>query len=207
MSEKEIGTPSSGGEGDASSKSTGGDFEGKQEDKVAYSTYKKAISELNNNRAARKELEQQLNEYRAREEQVEKEKLEQQGEYKKLLDLERKKNEEFLRERDEYKNSLITAHKLNAFKEKLPGRLASNEYYAFVDVNDIAIDPETNAIDESSVEATVNNFLTRHSRLVESTGKKLPNDAPQSRSPLSYEEWKRLPLKEKKERYNEVFEK
>ena len=62
---------------------------------VKYETYRKTVGAEKKLRAKVKEYEDKLNQIASEKEEAEKEKLAEQGEYKKLLELERKKREEF----------------------------------------------------------------------------------------------------------------
>lgn len=172
---------------------------------VSYSTYKKTLSQLKNLQEKYKEQGVTLDSYVQKEQQFEQKRLEEQGEYKKLLDLERQKLTQYEQERDNYKNKLITAHKLNAFNEKLPSKIANPKYYSHVPVEDILIDPETGLVDESSVDSVVSSFIKEHPTLLETRANPMPSDAPGTKSKLTHGEWLKLPLKEKKERMHEVF--
>ena len=184
-----------------------GEASGDQETgEVSYSTYKKTLSQLKNLQEKYKEQGLTLNSFVEKEQQLEQKRLEEQGEYKKLLDLERQKLSQYEQERDSYKNKLITAHKLNAFNEKLPSKIANPKYYSHVPVDDILIDPETGLVDDSSVDSVVSSFIKEHPTLLETKSNPMPSDAPGTKSTLTHAEWLKLPsLKEKKARMHEVY--
>ena len=174
---------------------------------VAYSTYRKVLSQEKNLRARLEEANSKLAEQKAKEQAEEEKRLSEQGEYKKLLDLERKKREELEGKNAEYHRSILDAHKLNAFKEKLNGRVANPAYYDFVDLDNIVINPDTGDIDEVSVQSVVDKFVMEHSPLIKSDRPRLPNDAPKDshNSTLDFEAWKKLPLADKKKRMAEAI--
>ncbi len=191
-----------GGDSDNKTGKASGDQESGE---VSYSTYKKTLSQLKNLQDKYKEQGLTLDTYVKKEQKLEQQRLEEQGEYKKLLDLERQKLTQYEQERDSYKNKLITAHKLNAFNEKLPSKIANPKYYSHVPVEDILIDPETGLVDDSSVDSVVSSFIKEHPTLLETRSNPMPSDAPGSKSKLPYAEWLKLPYEEKKARMHEVY--
>ena len=182
-----------------------GEASGGQEERVSFTTYKKTLTQLKNMQEKYREKESLLDEFQRKEKEIEQKRLEEQGEYKKLLDMERQKLTKYEQERDQYKNKLITAHKLNAFTEKLPSKISRPEYYKHIDVDSIIIDPETGMVDESSVDNAVNLFIKEHHQLLDTKRVSMPSDSPNGSSKLTYEEWSKLPAKEKRKRLNEVY--
>ena len=176
-------------------------------DFVKYETYKKTLNQEKNLRAKLEQTSQQLEEFKRIEQEREEKALQEQGEYQKLLEIERKKREEMEQKATQYEQSIMQAHKLNAFKEKLPGRIANPAYYDFVDLEKIVINPDTGEIAEESVQSAVDEFLGSHQRLIVTKNGGLPNQAPTdgSAGKLSLDQWKKFPLKERKERMSEVF--
>lgn len=178
-----------------------------RKDFVKYETYKKTLNQEKNLRAKLEQASQELEEFKRKEQELEEKTLQEQGEYQKLLELERKKREEMEQKASQYEQSIMQAHKLNAFKEKLPGQIANPAYYDFVDLEKIVINPETGEIAEESVQSAVDEFLGSHQRLIVTKNSGLPNQAPTdgSAGKLSLDQWRKLPLKERKERMSEVF--
>lgn len=196
------------GSGDQGNPSVVGDAPGKSKDEpVSYDSYKRALDDVHKLKRAKKEAEERIKLFEQAEREREQKYLEEQGNYKKLLEQERERVKALEQDRDSFKNEIILSHKLSAFKEKLPGKLASNEYYSFVPHEEILVDPETNTIDEASVESVVKSFVERHSRLIEGRKGSLPDNAPRSKTALTYNEWLKLPAKEKRERLPEIMSK
>lgn len=172
------------------------DNQGK-DDKVAYDSYRKAVSEKKKAQAYAAEMEARLKEFEQNQRASEEAKLKEEGDLKKLLDL-RNQDLERLKEQntqlanagESYKKQIDDTWKLQAFFEKLPGTIDNNEYLNFVDIDGIVFkDPETREIDPSSVENTVAKFMEKHGRLVDIRNKKsLPSDAPKSVAPKSFAE-------------------
>lgn len=176
---------------------------------VSYSAYKKSLTQEKNLRARVQEYEEKLRAIEEEKAKKEAEELAKQGEFKKLLELEKAKREELEASNNEYKKSILDAHKLNAFKEKLKGKVANPAYYDFVDIESIVMNPETGEIEETSVQNVVDRFVTEHSALIKTDRPRLPDNAPKDGggSNLDYESWKKLPLIERKKRMAEVMAK
>lgn len=167
--------------------------EGKN-DVVAYESYQKVLNEKKNVQAKMSEIEKQYNEMLAAQKAQEEAKLNEQGEYQKLVELkdqkikelESKMNEAF-QEKSMVKKDLEDTWKLQAFYQKLNGNVKRNEYLSFVDLDSIVIDPETRQVDETSVENVVSKFMENHGDLVQvRKPASLPSDAPKGRAPKSF---------------------
>jgi hypothetical protein len=161
-------------------------------DVVSYETHKKLLGQRKKDLERLGAMEAELESIRADKAREEEEKLTEQGKFKELLlkkekELEEVKAREIARERD-----LLDAHKLNASREKLPGRIANPEYYSHVDLDSIKFDSETRQIDSESLNDTVNLFLKNHSVLLENTeSKKLPDNAPKGNGQRTLSEMSR----------------
>lgn len=193
------------GESSGGTANNTGEASGGQQGEVSYTTYKKTLTQLKNLQEKHKENESLLMQYQQKEKESEQKRLEEQGEYKKLLEMERTKLSQFEEERDQYKNKLITAHKLNAFTEKLPSKISRPEYYKHIDVESIIIDPETGLVDETSVDNAVSSFVKDHHQLLDTKRVPMPSDSPSGSSKLTYDQWMKLPVKEKRARIREVY--
>jgi hypothetical protein len=179
-----------------------------KKDVVQYETYKNVLSQHKKSKSENEELRSKLEAYERKERETEEKRLSEQGEYKKLLELERKKLAEAENKRLQYERDLLDSHKLNAVRERLPGKVKRPEYYSFIDTDKIIIDPSTGMVDDSSVTEVVESFIKEHSSLLDrAANKDLPYNAPgNSTGKISYDEWLKLPLKEQKARRNEVME-
>ncbi len=95
--------------------------------------------------------------------------------------------------------------KLQHFLDKLPGQPQNKKIMAFAPLEDIPmVDGKP---DELILESKVNEFLKEWGDLIGPANKKrLPNDGANPTSSLSYNEWLKLPLKERKARMKEVFD-
>jgi hypothetical protein len=181
---------------------------GEKKDFVQYETYSRVLSQHKKTKSENEQLAAELEAYRRKERELEEKRLSEQGEYKKLLELERKKRMEEEGKRQQYERDLLDAHKLNAVRERLPGKIKRPEYYSFIDVSKVVIDPETGIVDDRSVVEVVDGFVKEHGFLIERQGTRdLPYNAPGTgHSELTYEQWLKLPLKEQKARRKEVMD-
>ena len=186
----------------------------KQQNTVAYESFAKALDEKKRAQAKSDELQRQLDEIQNRAKIEEETKLKEKGEFQKLLELREQKVvklEEQLKMAEDRasgaERAVTDTWKLSHFYEKLPGKLKNKEYLTFVPLEDIVLNPETKDVDTESLDKVVNTFMEKHGHLVEKQSKgRLPGDAANGTvSTLSYEQWKKLPLKEKKEKYHQVF--
>lgn len=176
---------SNGSSGTPNSSASGGD-QGKQT--VAYETHQKLLSEKKKLAEKHQATEAQLNELLAAQEAAKNQELEKQSEYQKLWEASKQENEKLKNERDAYQKNIMDAHKINAFSEKLPGKIANSKYYDFVPLDQIVVDPESGRVDEASVQSVVDSFVKEHSGLlVKGKSPGLPNDAPDStKGPQGY---------------------
>lgn len=181
---------------------------GEKKDFVQYETYSRVLSQHKKTKSENEQLAAELEAYKRKERELEEKRLSEQGEYKKLLEMTRKQLADEESKRLEYATQLLDQHRLNAIKERLPGKIKRPEYLSFIDVSKVAIDPETGMVDERSVVEVVDGFVKEHGFLIERQGTRdLPYNAPGSgQSELTYEQWLKLPLKEQKARRKEVMD-
>lgn len=191
-----------------SDKVPSGDGQGegtKAKDKVDYESYQRAIAQLKTTKAKLQEHEERENALLMQQKVKEEEDLLKKQDYQKLLDrknaeveLERKTRLELESKLSEAEKNRIDSHKLSSFYEKLPGKIKKKEYLSFVDLDSIEVD-ENGKVNEETVMRTVNDFMKEHHFLVEAKNKTMPNEAPSNYSgKLNYDQWLKLPLKEKK---------
>jgi len=179
-------------------------------DTVAYETYQRVLREKKkeraDNEALRKELQERKDADQARKEQD----LKDQNKWKEYAKEQEKKAKEIAdklaihdRERDD-------AKKVHACLDLLDGSV-DREYLHMFDIHKIKKHPETGELDQDSLKTVVEDFRTKHHRLIDTPGgdkggRKLPNGAPgEHRGTLTIEEWEKLPLDEQKKRMSEVY--
>ena len=163
------------------------DVESKEQDLVPYKTFAKAVSQRKADQSRLRDVETELHEYKRKDAERQEVSLKQQQKYKELSELKQQKIDELEASNQQRERALIDSHKLNAFKESLPGTINNKSYYAFVNLDAIELDTDSGIVDQDTVEKQVNEFVTKHNGLFKrSEGKRLPNEAPEASEPSSY---------------------
>ena len=122
-----------------------------------------------------------LDELEANESKLNDEKLKSDGNWKALLESRENKLKEIqetnttLKELvKSFEDKFTSAHKINAFKEAIGGNLKRNEYYSFIELDKIALNPDTGAIDDKTIKSYANEFTNKYKDLIEFKVKRLP---------------------------------
>lgn len=104
--------------------------------------------------------------------------------------------------------AIINFRKAAAFERALGGKLKKDAYWNHVDFDKIALNPETGAIDKHSLDNVVKSFTDNFGELVDyGNTANLPNGTPGgSSSKLTHEQWKKLPLAERRKRIKDVID-
>lgn len=143
-------------------------LENVNEDVVKYSTHKKLLNQL-------KSKSEELEELRNFKRQFEETEAKKKGDYEALIKSREDELKEWKEKATSYERNLIEGQKLSAFINKLPGKIRRDEYLSFVDLDEIALDPSSNRVDERSVEMVVNKFVEKYGDLLEAKSEnKLP---------------------------------
>lgn len=139
-----------------------------KEEIVKYSTHKKLLNQLKNKS-------EELEELRQFKKQFEENEAKRKGDYEALLKSRESELEEWKNRATTYEQNLVEGQKLTAFINKLPGKIKRDEYLSFVNLDDIALDPDSKRVDEHSVELAVNKFVENYGDLLEAKSEnKLP---------------------------------
>lgn len=146
----------------------------------------------------------------------EEERLKKEGQFNVLLEqresrineLEEKLNAT-AKEVESRDTAIVNFKKAGAFERELGGKLKKDAYWNHVDFESIAVNPDTGRIDSHSVKKAADKFLTDFKELVDfGNPANLPNGtASGSAGKLTVEQWKQLPLKERKSRMKDVVHK
>lgn len=177
-----------------------------KKDFVDYSTYDRVLKRHKKDREELNQLRQFKEELELKQKDLEQQRMIEEGKVKEVLAQREKELEDERKKAQYFAEEFVNTNKLNAFKERLPGRLADSSYENFIAKEKILINEETGDIDEESLNATVNDFMEKHHRLLDIPKKKnLPFDAAGSASRLSVSEWQKLPFAERKKRMGEVY--
>jgi len=160
--------------------------------------------------------------FQSKEEEIEKKRqmdeearLVEQGQFKTLLEQREKELqalkdslEESVSETNSYKKSIDNLKKASAFERAIGGKLKKDAYWNHVDFDSIVKNPETGEIDPASLKDTADSFLKEYKELVQfPNGGYMPNGTPAgSKGRLTHEQWKKLPLAERKKRMKDVVD-
>ena len=181
---------------------------GASEDVVAYETHRKLLSEKKRLQEQFETMKSQLSKIEIERQEAERKKLEEQGEYKKLLDLERSRAAKLDEELKTHTEHMRAAKKLDAVLKSVNGNIP-NKYWGLIDTASVAIDPDTGEIDAMSVQKAVENLRKDFPEIIYaktgSTG--TPNTAPRTdtAATLSYDQWLKLSsAKEMREKWSQV---
>lgn len=170
----------------------------KSKQSVDYETYKKAVDREKN-------LKKRLDELEAKEKLKLEAELKEKEEYKKLLDLRSQELETERKEKLALKNEREMGLRMNAFLKHVNGKV-DQDYWSLIDLEKIAIDPESGMPDDGSAQKAAKEFEARFSRVIEKpTAGKLPAEAAKGgATKLTYDAWLALPYAEKIKRQAEV---
>lgn len=201
MEDQKISTSSANVE--ASSPDANSKQESKKEDFVKYESFEKLLGQHKNSKAEAERLQSELASLKAQEQERKERELAEKGEWKKLVELrdnEVKTLQQRIAEVENEKNhahgTLIDAHKLQAVCDKLPGRVKNPKYLQWINLDEVAFNPDTREIDEASVQLAVNAFMEEHKDLVDTSHVgRLPADYARTATPL-HKRFSDLPLNE-----------
>lgn len=141
------------------------------QDKVAYDTYKRVLSEA-------KKLKDQVRAFEEERNTGKEAKLKEQNEWQKLADSYKSQLDEKSKNLTELNEQVVNGMKFQEFEKHLGGRLRDKDYATFIDFDRIVLNPETRRVDDESVKGVVSDFVKKHSNLVDfDNGKRLPNEA------------------------------
>lgn len=175
-----------------------------KKDTVAYETYRKLLSEKKARDEALETYKKELAEYKRKEKEAEEAKLKEEQNWKAIVELREKELNEERTMRIQMQEERLNATKLDTFLQSLGGKVDS-KYWGMIDLEKIAINPESGQVDQMSVTQAVEAFRKNYPELIKTgTGPKIPSDAPQGNGSLTYEEWKKLPAKEMRARVKDI---
>lgn len=141
---------------------------------VDYKSYKKLLTERKNDKQKMNDLTSELESFRSKERDENETKAAEAGQWDQLKNgyqerinsLETKLQTKVKQEQESVK--------LHAFLENVPGKISNNRYLDLIDIEEIAIDPETLEVDPISLESTVSKFVTQFPEVIRPMGNKAP---------------------------------
>lgn len=189
------------GSGAADGANSGAGSGGNNNEDKAFLSLKEEKRKLNEKlSAAAAELEALKAEKKAKEEEA----LKQQGEYRKLYESEQSKAKDLelkLKAKEERELSL---RKIDVLMQELGAPLAKPEYWDFFDLSKIPVVEGTNDIDKVVAKQVAQDFSKQYPELLQKKKQSMPNDAASPASALTYADWAKLPLAEKRKRIKDV---
>lgn len=195
-------TPGASGAGDNSDTSDSS----KSTDKVDYETHRKLLGEKKRLAEVHAAAQAELERYRKAEEDRQLKEAEAAKDYERLKAQYADQLKAKEAELSQMRNERIEAQKLDAFFGSLDGKL-ERKYWGLIDTSSIIIDPVTSQPDPMSVTKYLEQFRKEYPEVILKAGRpSMPQEKPLGNGggSLTLEEWKALPLKEKKARITDV---
>ncbi len=192
--------PASGGAPDPKPDNVTDDAPPPKADAVSYETHRKLLAE-------KKKLQDERDALLAKTKERETDELKAKEDYKRLYEAEKAEKDEWKGKYSGLDSQLSESIKLRAVLDKIGGDVES-QYWALMDLEAVAMDPETRQPNEASVLKAAQEFEKKHPRLVVARNQdKLPDGAPKGGSgKLSYNQWLALPYDEKLKRQKDVVD-
>lgn len=135
---------------------------------IKYGTHKKLLNQYKN-------IKTEADELREYKRQREEEESLKRGEFDKIIGALKEENNELKSKVTNNDRDKTDSKKLDGFLKKLPGKVKRDKYLAYVDLDKIAIDPDTGELDELSLERQVKSFVNECPELIElANPKRLP---------------------------------
>lgn len=176
-------------------------------DNVSWETHRKLLGEKKRLQESFRETQERLQALETEAKERAETELKQQNRYKELWEQEKERAAKYESDLKSQGEEIQNAFKLDAFRQALGNRTIDRKYYGFIDTGKILMDPETGNVDSTSLQKEIERIQETFPEIVRPLDKRpLPSDYPAgSGSKLSYEEWKTLPLAEKKKRLPEMM--
>lgn len=184
----------------------GGEGSNQPKDTVTYETHRKLLDEKKRVQAEKEELANKLAAFEADKAKAQKEELERQGNYKKLLEQKEEENKKIKEEHDSLITTLQNAKKRQAVLRHIQGSVPADIVDKVLDTTGVSVD-EAGEIDDATAKVVAQEFAQKYHYLIQN-GKPnggMPNGAPSpGGNKLSYSEWLKLPSKDMKKRMHEI---
>lgn len=174
------------------------------EQTVKYESFEKLLNQHKGSKAENAALKEEVAAIKAAEQERKERELAEQGEWKKIVELKEAEAEKLRREVEAERTKtrsatevLDNAQKLQAVCDKLPGRVKNNRYLSYIDIEQVALNPETGEIDEASVQTVANSFMEEYGKDLVDTSHigRLPADHA-SKTKALHTTYRDLPLKD-----------
>lgn len=174
-----------------------------EKDKVDYKSFEKLLGQRKADKARMEEMSRQVEEYRnalelykQKEKEAEEVKNKESGNYKALVETREKEINDLQKKLEEYQARVNDSEenfnkvlKLSAFNESIGGKIKHKRFYDLVELDKIAIDPETKKVDEKSLKDYVKNFTSEFKDIIEFKDARLPERQAGESSSYSYDDY------------------
>lgn len=187
--------------GDNQNSTSGSSDQEQKKDVVSYESHLKLLNE-------KRKLKERLDELERASKEKEEADLRAKEDFKKIAELKEAEAKQLKEELEKTKAREINAGKLDAFLSTLDGKV-ERKYWGHINLEQILVNPETGDLDQMSVAKEVERFRKEYPEVIKKPGvNQLSSAAPlgSEGGPITYEEWRKLPLKEQKARYREMRE-
>lgn len=181
--------------------------EGASDDVVKYETYSRVLGEKKKVQSELADAKAKLAEFEADKKAREDAQLKAQGDYEKLEKKLREEAEASKQEAARLKKERLDMVKTSAFLGELSGTI-EEPYYDLIPIDQIPV-TDDGQVDREKLKPFVKTWEQQHARIiVRQTKGNMPNNAPNGSggTPLTFEEWSRLPRLEQKKRLHEVLQ-
>ena len=159
-----------------------------QRESVAYDTYRKVLSEKKKRDDEVRMLSERLSALESEKKAKIEAELREKEDYKKLVEMREAELNDYKTKFQEAQEREANLVKLDAFFSKLNGKVR-REYWDKIDLGRIAYDPESGAIDNSSLQVAVEEFKKNYPEIItaKSEAVNMPATAPKSAVPAKDE--------------------
>lgn len=174
---------------------------------VAYETHQKLLGEKKKRDEELRQAREALSKYEQERKDLEDKSLREKEDFKKLFESRDKELLEERARREAIESKITEAQKYKALNKAL-GTQVPEKFWNLVDLDKIALDPNTGMPDEATTRVYAEQFQKDYSELFTNRqAPRLPNDGPsKGKTGISYEQWKALPYAEQKKRQSEVID-
>lgn len=171
----------------------------KKDDKVSFESHQKLLNE-------KKALQKKLDEHEKKNKETVEKELKAKEQFKELAEAKEKELEETKTKLKEKEIESDNFTKISHFVKNATGEIPQ-QYWSLIPLDSIEID-EHGKVDEVSLKKAVKDFEKQYPEVIKKATKgKMPNGAANGGSnSISYDEWVKLPYKEKMERRKDVTE-
>lgn len=175
-------------------------------DSVKYETYQKVLAEKKKRDQDLADAHKRLSALEEEKKQREEASLKEKEDFKKLAELREQELKAEREKRQGLEKNVQEGKKLRAFLDSVQGKV-EKQYWALIDLDAIVVNPDTGMPDEESVKKAAKDFEASYPAVIQrKNAGTLPGDAAKGGSAkLTYEEWLKLPVDQKKARLSEVM--